>query len=155
MFQFLLSREVARALRYRNFFSVCVMGIDAGRRDVGTRSGSVVRVVSGALDEKLRSTDAIGVLEAGFGVILLHVSDQPAHRVAERLSIHIREVAMPNNEAVHEPREPVLVSVGGACFPRHGQTAGALISHALECLHTARQLGGNRVVYDPEEPQGR
>ncbi len=152
MFHYLLSHEIARAVRYRNFFSVCVMGLDAGRPEGRTGSGSLVRVISGALGEKLRSTDAIGVLEPGFGVILLHVSDQPARRVAERLSSHVREVAIPSNDMGHEPREPVVVSVGGACFPRHGQTTSALLSHALECLQTARQLGGNRVVYDPAEP---
>ena len=147
VFRYYLSHEISRAVRYRDFFSICLVGVSAKTGDLLGTGGELVRKVSKALGEKLRETDPIGVLPEGFGVILLNVADGPALTVSERLRIHVREVAVPVNGHI----EPVTVSVGGACFPRDGQSETTLLTHAVQCLTLARQRGGDRVVYHPSE----
>lgn len=92
----------------------------------------------------------MGILPEGLGILLLNVADQPAWGVAERLRAHVQDVAIPG-----EPQGvayPITISVGGASFPRDGQTEAALLTHASLCLDVAQRRGGNRVVYDPTQP---
>jgi hypothetical protein len=65
---------------------------------------------------KLRKSDAISLLPDGLGVILARVADEPAVRVWSRVLQHVRRIAI--NRASEALGGPVLVSVGGACFPR-------------------------------------
>ncbi len=149
-FRYWLSEEVARAVRYRDFFSLCVVGVNGAARELGSRRPTFAATLSAALGEKLRRTDPIGVLSGGWGILLLHVADQPAWAVAERLRAHVQEVAIPSG--LQGVAEPNIISVGGASFPRDGQTEAALLTHAALCLDFAQQRGGNRVVYDPTRP---
>lgn len=150
VFRYFLSHEISRAVRYRNFFSLCLVGVTNGTGDGQPREPRFVRTVSEAIGAALRRTDPIGVLPEGFGLLLLDVADQPAHIVAERVQRNLRDVAVAG-EGSAGTRE-ITISVGGACFPRDGQTEAALFTHATRCLEVARQRGGNRVVYHPDAP---
>lgn len=150
IFQFFLTHEISRAVRYRHFFSVCLVGMNSGSGDLRSQGREFLRTMSKALREKLRTTDTIGLLQHGFGIILLNVADESALRVADRFKGHLRQVAMPRDSRAGINH--FTVSVGGACFPRDGQTEAALLTHASQCLDAARRRGGNRVVYHPSEP---
>jgi hypothetical protein len=147
IFRGLLAREVSRALRYREFFSVWVIGLTSARGVRPIPEADSLAWLTQALRAKLRKSDAIGLLPDGLGVILAQVAEEPAVRVWSRVLQHVRRIAI--NRASEAPGGPVLVSVGGACFPRDGQTDVALLAHAVVCLHLAREAGGGRIVCDP------
>jgi len=148
IFQFFLTHEISRAVRYRHFFSVCLVGVNSGSGGLRSQGTEFLRTMFKALREKLRTTDTIGLLQHGFGIILLNVADESALRVADRVKSHLRQVVMPRDSRADINH---TVSVGGACFPRDGQTEAALLTHASQCLDAARLRGGNRVVYHPDE----
>lgn len=150
VFRYSLSQEIARAVRYRDFFSVCLAAVNAPSSGGQGQDGAVLAAVSTALGERIRRTDPIGLVSEGLGILLLHVADEPAWVVAERLCTHVRQVAIPAGP--QGVMGPITISVGGACFPRHGQTEAALLTHASQCLDVAQRRGGNRVVYDPTRP---
>lgn len=150
VFRYWLSQEIARAVRYRDFFSVCLVGVTSRSGDGPSRGRAFVGAVSSALGERIRRTDPIGLVSEGLGILLLHVADEPAWAVAERLCTHVRQVAIPAGP--QGLMGPITISVGGASFPRHGQTEAALLTHASQCLDVAQRRGGNRVVYDPTRP---
>lgn len=150
VFLFTLTKEIWRSVRYRQFFSVCLVGVNSMVGNLRSRGRPFLLAVSRVLGEKLRRTDEIGLLSEGFGILLLNVADQPAVTVAERLRIYTSEVAVPG--AAQGRVEPLTISVGGACFPRDGQTGAALLTHASRCLQAAWRRGGDRVVYDLTRP---
>lgn len=150
VFRYSLSEEILRAVRYRNFFSLGLIGIDGIPGDPRNRGEPFLKGVASAVGAKIRRTDPVGLLDGGFAILLLHAADEPAVGVTERLRNHMREVAIlpgPDGRA-----RRVTISVGGACFPRDGQTEDALITHASRCLEVARRLGGDRVVYQLTRP---
>jgi GGDEF domain-containing protein len=148
VFCYVVSKEIWRSVRYRHFFSVCLLTVDSSASDLRSRGRAFVTALSKAVGEKIRGTDEIGFLVEGIGILLLNVADQPAVAVAERLCIHVGEVEIPSLPG----REHLAVSVGGACFPRDGQTEAAILGHASRCLKAAQRRGGDRVVYDPNRP---
>lgn len=150
VFLYSLSQEIARAVRYREFFSVCLVGVSSRSGGGQAPDRAILAIVSRALGERIRGTDPIGLVREGLSILLLHVADEPAWAVAERLRAHVREVAIPSGPLGQT--EPVTISVGGACFPRNGQTEAALLTHASQCLDVAQRHGGNRVVFDPTRP---
>ncbi|MBI3630696.1 MAG: diguanylate cyclase [Candidatus Rokubacteria bacterium] len=109
-----------------------------------------MRTVCQVLRQQIRDTDPVGLSPEGVGILLLHVADQFALGIAERLRAHVRHVAIPTGFTA--ATEHITISVGGACFPRDGQTEAALLTHASRSLDVARRRGGDRVVYDPTAP---
>jgi diguanylate cyclase (GGDEF)-like protein len=147
--RWVLSQEVSRAIRYGDVFTLGLVETDSGSRDPSGLRRETLRVVAQALGEELRGTDPIGMLRGGFAIILLSVADQPALNVVGRMWRNVRELRIPRDP----PRdvEPITISVGVACFPRHGHLGPTLLTFASECLATARRLGGDRIVSNPTE----
>jgi diguanylate cyclase (GGDEF)-like protein len=138
-FRHLLLRETQRATRYQDFFSVCLARADAPT-DVRPR---VTEAVSRKITEFLRSTDLVGRLSDGIGILLLHAEGQDTERVAERIRRHIEGVAF-TDETGASCR--VTLSVGAVSFPRDGHNDTLLLSQAAAHLARAAESGGNRVV---------
>jgi hypothetical protein len=142
-FRHLLSREAMRATRYQDFFSVCLVRPDSP----ATADPQVAEVLSRKIMQFLRSTDMVGQLRDGIGVLLLHTEGSDAERVAERLREHIERVAFPGEAG--GPRQ-VTLSVGSVSFPRDGYNDTVLLSQAQAHVAEAARGGGNRVVHASE-----
>ncbi len=146
-FHHLLTREAARATRYQDFFSVCLVKPDA-RAGSDTSDEDTRQTVSKKIAQFLRSTDMVGRVPEGIAVLLLHTEGPDAARVAERIRTHIEQVAFPG-DAGGAPRQ-VTLSVGGVSFPRDGYNDAVLLSRAQAHLEEASRRGGNQVVYASE-----
>jgi diguanylate cyclase (GGDEF)-like protein len=85
-----------------------------------------------------------------FAVILPDTSLEGALILAEQLRQRVAALAaQPEEEALAALRVAVSCSIGIACLPEHGSTAGALVEAADRALYAAKAAGKNRVkVYD-------
>ena len=145
-FRHLLSRETLRAIRYQDFFSVCLLRPDspAERRAV---SEELERAMSQKIPEFVRATDIVGKLSSTIAVILLHTAGEEAVRVAERIRSNIEQVAFREHPEGRPQR--LTVSVGKVSFPHDGHDDATLLSQAMAYLQQAVDQGGNQVTHSP------
>jgi diguanylate cyclase (GGDEF)-like protein len=143
-FRHLLTRETSRAMRYQDFFSVCLLKPDI-LDDRGGQADALIQAISAKVGQFLRATDLVGRLAHSVAIILLHTVGQDAARVTERLRANIEQVAF--REAPEKSSQRLTVSVGEASFPRDGHTDTLLLMRAGANLHEAGLRGGNQVVY--------
>ncbi len=160
-----LEEEVQRAARHGRNFAVLVMDVDRFKaiNDAhGHAFGNeVIRAIARVLDAGLRPYDLTGVRDraeatvlARFGgdefEVLLSETDRPGlEAVASRV---LREVRALDFETGHG-RLAVTVSIGGAVYPDHGQTAADLFHAADESLYEAKHRGRDR-FHAPGEGDG-
>jgi diguanylate cyclase (GGDEF)-like protein len=145
-FRHLLSREALRAIRYQDFFSVCLLRPDSpGER--GAVSEKLERAMSQKIPEFVRATDIVGQLSSAIAVILLHTAGDEALRVAERIRSNIEQVAFRENPEGRPTR--LTISVGKVSFPYDGHDDATLLSQAMAYLQQALDQGGNQVTYSP------
>jgi diguanylate cyclase (GGDEF)-like protein len=148
-FQQLLVREISRASRYNDFFSLCLAKPDdAGR---GPADDQLQQAVARKIAEFLRSTDVVGRTHDGIVILLLNTPDAEALRVAERLRAHVETVRFPSEGA--ETPHQVTLSMGLVSFPRDGSNHGGLLARAKTYLDEAIRGGGNRVAFLGEKPR--
>ncbi len=143
-FRHLLAREADRATRYRDFFSVCLVRADTPEPTNGNPA-ETQQAVARKIAEFLRSTDVVGRVQDSAAFLLLHTASTDAVRVAERIRVHIENVAFPG--APGGPPRRITLSVGEVSFPRDGANDAVLLSRAEANLQEAARLGGNRVVF--------
>ena len=151
-FQHMLTRETARAARYQDFFSLCLV-----KPDVDEGSEESEEEIEAAISKKIpafvRSTDMVGRLAPGIGIVLLYTSGEDAVGVANRIRTHIEQVTFRDPPAGRSHR--LTLSIGEVSFPHHGHDRQTLFVMATQCLGHAAERGGNRVVYASElEPRG-
>lgn len=145
-FRHLLSREALRAIRYQDFFSVCLFRPDSPGERWGV-SEEIERAMSQKIPEFVRATDIVGQLSSAIAVILLHTAGDEALRVAERIRSNIEQVAFRENPEGRPQR--LTVSVGKVSFPHDGHDDATLLSQAMAYLQQAIDQGGNQVNYNP------
>jgi diguanylate cyclase (GGDEF)-like protein len=145
-FRHLLGREALRAIRYQDFFSVCLLRPDSPgeRRGVSER---LERAMSQKIPEFVRATDIVGQLSSAIAVILLHTAGDEALRVAERIRSNVEQVAFRDNPEARPKR--LTISVGKVSFPHDGHDDATLLSQAMAYLQQAVDQGGNQVTYSP------
>jgi two-component system cell cycle response regulator len=151
-FQHMLTRETGRAARYQDFFSLCLV-----KPDVDEGSEESEEQIEAAILTKIlafvRSTDMVGRLAPGIGIVLLYTSGEDAIGVANRIRTGIEHVTFTDRPAGRSPR--LTLSIGEVSFPHHGHDRLTLLVMAAQCLGHAAERGGNRVVYASElEPRG-
>jgi diguanylate cyclase (GGDEF) domain len=100
--------------------------------------------VASKIVEFVRSSDVVGRLGDGIGVLLLQTASGNARRVTERLRNEIGNVRFPG-DTPGAPRK-ITLSVGEVSFPGDGHSEISLMSRARARLHEAVRSGGNRVV---------
>jgi diguanylate cyclase (GGDEF)-like protein len=142
-FRHLLRRETARATRYQDFFSVCLLKPDTSGSQ-GDDEPSTRQALTRKIAEFIRSTDLVGEIDGEIGIVLLHTEGADAIRVAERLRSQIEQVTFPSADGGGARR--VTLSVGGVSFPRDGYNDTVLLSRAQAHLSEASRRGGNQVV---------
>ncbi|HET8760602.1 MAG TPA: GGDEF domain-containing protein [Nitrospiria bacterium] len=136
-YQQALQMETCRSIRYAHFFSVCHIGIDQDDLTTEVPFCSVATIVR----ETIRETDLIGLTNGQtISILLLHADIQSAYQIAERIRSRIALQTFVNE------RHPLKVtaSIGGACFPTHGNDAQTLLLRADEMLALAQRNGGNQ-----------
>jgi diguanylate cyclase (GGDEF)-like protein len=142
-FRRLLSLEANRATRYRDFFVLCLLQPDhVGPRDQA--SEMLGQRVAHKIVEFVRSSDVVGQLGDGIGVLLLQTGSGNALRVTERLRNEIANVRF-SAEAAGAGRR-ITLSVGEVSFPSDGHSEISLLARARARLQEAVRSGGNRVV---------
>src|SRR4029450_4277347 len=107
-FRHLLSREALRAIRYQDFFSVCLLRPDSPGERWGV-SEEVERAMSQKIPEFVRGTDIVGQLSSAIAVILLPTAGDEALRVADRIRSNIEQVAFRENPEGRPQRLPARV----------------------------------------------
>lgn len=142
-FRRLLSLEANRATRYRDFFVLCLVHPDqvSGKDQAGEMLG---QRVARKIVEFVRSSDIVGRLADGIGVLLLQTGSGNALRVTERLRSEIGNVRFQAEAA--EPGRKITLSVGEVAFPGDGHSETSLLFRARARLQEAVRSGGNRVV---------
>jgi diguanylate cyclase (GGDEF)-like protein len=142
-FRQLLSLEANRAIRYRDFFVLCLVQSDQVRpKDQAEKM--LGQKVAGKIVEFVRSSDVVGRLGDVIGVLLLQMGSGDALRVTERLRREIGNVRF-QTEATG-PGQKITLSVGAVSFPCDGHNGISLLSRARARLQEAVRSGGNRVV---------
>lgn len=151
-FQHMLTRETGRAARYQDFFSLCLVKPDV---DEGSEESEeeIEAAISKKIPEFVRSTDMVGRLAPGIGIVLLYTSGEDAIGVANRIRTDIEQVTFRDRPAGRSHR--LTLSIGEVSFPPHGHDRQTLLVMAAQCLGHAAERGGNRVVYASElAPRG-
>ena len=142
-FRRLLALEADRAIRYQDFFALCLVRPD--QMNPADRAGeTLAQTVARKISEFVRSSDLVGRLAEGIGVLLLHAGSTDALTVAERLRSQIGNVrfqAEPSGSV-----RKITLSVGEVSFPHDGHNESMLLSRARARLEKALRSGGNRVV---------
>lgn len=142
-FQQFLSHEANRAIRYRDFFVLCLVQPDQVRPIERTEE-ILGQKVARKIVEFVRSSDIVGRLGDGIGVLLLQMGSGDALRVTERLRREIGNVHFQAEAA--GPGQKITLSVGAVSFPGDGHNDISLLSRARARLQEAVRSGGNRVV---------
>lgn len=122
-FLFFLNMEISKAIRYQNYLSLLLVGVEAGRRQVKPIREQVKRLAS-ILTTEVRRTDIIGRLDVDkLSVILLNADRAACRIVKDRLAAILEDYRLPS-------------SLGLACFPSDSTDANNLLKRALAQLHS-------------------
>ncbi len=120
-FLFFLNMEISKAIRYQNYLSLLLVGVDPGKRQV-KQVGERVRKLASILSGEVRRTDIIGRLDIDkLSVILLNADRSACRVVKERLASTLEDYRLPSSLAL-------------ACFPSDSTDAGNLLKRALAQL---------------------
>jgi len=140
-----LRREVKRAARFAQVFSVIMLDVDnlkAYNDQHGHLRGSeVLRLLAQILVREARSIDLVAKYGGDeFVIILPQTTREGACVLAERIKVSVEGIAFPRVAA-----GVITVSMGVATYPDSGATAGELLEAADVALYAAKQAGRNRV----------
>lgn len=143
----LAEAELARALRYRNAFSLLMFDIDhfkAVNDNHGHKTGDLVlQKLAEVLKHTLREVDVVGRLGGEeFAAILPETTADEAWEAAERLRLAVAETEMPT-EAGTSLR--ITVSIGVAMLTEAHSSIETLLKQADDALYIAKNSGRNQV----------
>jgi two-component system, cell cycle response regulator len=141
-FDDVLIRSFTRAARSGRPLGLLMVDIDLFKQvndTFGHPTGdATLQRVANALGGACRPHDIVARYGGEeFAVVLPDVDTIELGTVAERLRLAVASLR-------EEP--PVTVSIGGAAFPAHADSAAALLQLADDALYMAKRMGRNRVV---------
>jgi diguanylate cyclase (GGDEF)-like protein len=147
----MMTKEVGRALRYRNPFSIAVFDIDDLPRLTAAHGRAtrdrLLRTLAGACRAGLRPTDMLGRIDNQVVAGLPETREIDAAVVCERLRQHTFEA-----DAEHEAPLPFEfgITVGIAALTEDDEISD-VIARAFGARDQARTTGGNRVAIAQED----
>jgi diguanylate cyclase (GGDEF)-like protein len=141
-----LDREVARAKRFREEFSVIMLDVDHLKEynDVhGHLQGSeVLRRLARVVLGELRASDVLAKYGGDeFVIILPQARRDGARMLAERIRAAVSTYAFPGEDRGMK----ITTSMGIAQFPDDGEGSRELLEAADRALYEAKRTGRNRV----------
>jgi diguanylate cyclase (GGDEF)-like protein len=142
-FRRLLSLEANRATRYRDFFVLCLFQPDQVSAKDQT-SEILGQRVANKIVEFVRSSDVVGRVGDGIGVLLLQTASASALKVTDRLRSEIGNVRFAGDASIAGRK--ITLSAGEVSFPADGHSDISLLARARARLQEAMRSGGNRVV---------
>jgi diguanylate cyclase (GGDEF)-like protein len=154
-----LRREVKRAARFSQTFSVLMVDVDNLKhyndQNGHLRGSEVLRTVAQILVREARSIDLVAKYGGDeFVAILPQTTREGAIVLAERVKVSVEGTAFPL-----VPPGVITVSLGVATYPANGITAGELLEAADIALYAAKQSGKNQVqsagFHPDDRPAGR
>ena len=137
------------ARRSGNGFALLIADVDHFRRvndRYGHLIGDQVLVHIGSLIRShVRASDLVGRYGGEeFGIILRGCTPEGAELVARKIQDLIADSAAETRDG---SVIPATVSMGGAVYQHHGETAAEIIHAADRALHRAKEEGRARVVF--------
>ena len=148
-FQYLLSLEVKKAVRYLYFFSLAIVQSDLPIKGKGTKTEkNLLGNLASLIRQEVRETDTIGNVSPGKFFIILHQAD--AHAIMG-VGNRIRERIEQYDFKVNGDKNRLTVSLGAASFPLHANELDALIQRAGLALNKAKDSGGNKICLPGDE----
>ncbi len=146
-----LARELARAARSRGTLAVAMVDIDhfkAINDGHGHAAGDrVLRVVAATLQSVFRSSDV--VCRYGGEEFLVLVCDAAPAQVVERCERLLDSLRALDLHHAGRAIGRLTASVGLGFFPRHGESAEALVGAADAALYAAKQGGRDQLRQAP------
>jgi diguanylate cyclase (GGDEF)-like protein/PAS domain S-box-containing protein len=142
-----INREIPRATRYQRPLGIILFDIDHFKEfndNFGHPAGDTVLSTLGEFVRAHVRSEDIACRYGGEEIILI-LPDAPLEVTAaraEKLRAGINELRL---EHRGQTLGELSVSLGVACFPRHGVTAEVLLRAADEALYRAKEGGRNRV----------
>jgi diguanylate cyclase (GGDEF)-like protein len=141
-----LRREVDRASRYGQVFSILMLDVDHLKKfnEVhGHLQGSdLLRRLAAILSRSSRAIDLVAKYGGDeFLLILPQTNTDGATVMGKRICQAVAESAFP-----HCRPGDITISVGVASFPQHGSTMETLLAASDEALFTAKRSGRNCVI---------
>jgi diguanylate cyclase (GGDEF)-like protein len=151
-FNMILEKEIARATRYAQPFTVIMIDVD-GLKGINDRFGhtagsKLVETVGHSINECVRSSDVLARYGGDeFVILLTHTSTEHARTAAERIRSAIDNTSfdMKGN------RIATTVSIGIASFPEGVNDAVDVLDKADMALYKSKQGGRNKVTYYDQE----
>ena len=146
-FQYLLSRELKTAAKFKKPLSLVMIDIDNFKNfndTLGHPSGDKVLLdIAKILKRTCRSTDILARYGGEeFVVVLLDTNKESAWGLAERLRQAVEKFAFLGEDI--QPNNNLTISLGLASFPEDGKNKEGLISKADNALYQAKKAGKNR-----------
>lgn len=145
LFQDRLAQALESASRHGCLAAVLYLDLD-GFKSVNDSRGhtagdKLLQLVAQRLRTCVRAEDtAARVGGDEFGIVLTALTDDQDYKVvAQKLIDTLSKPYELEGLAAH-----ISASVGVAVFPRHGETAAALLAHADSAMYAAKQAGKNR-----------
>lgn len=121
--QFVLNRELQKALKSRTAFTVVTITVERSMSETAADERTLLSEIDDLIEQGMRERDFIGHVEAGSIAVVLLNSDYPrAVRVADRLVAGLEGRRLP---------ALIKIIVGAACYPTHATSATSLIRWAL------------------------
>lgn len=146
-----LDKEVARARRFREIFSIIMLDVDHLKEynDVHghLRGSEVLRRLAQLMMAELRGADVVAKYGGDEFVVILPQTDRDGARVlVERMRRSIESHEFPGVETGMR----ITSSMGIAEFPRDGEASRDLLESADKALYDAKRAGRNRVTAGAE-----
>lgn len=150
-----LRREVKRAARFSQNFSILMIDVDNLKRyndqNGHLRGSEVLRLIAQILVREARSIDLVAKYGGDeFVAILPQTSREGACVLADRVKTAVAAAAFP----LATPGV-ITVSLGVATYPENGLTAGEILESADIALYAAKLSGKNRVSIASTDPAAR
>ncbi len=147
-FNMALEKEIARATRYEQPFTVIMVDVD-GLKDVNDRYGHtagsrLISVIAQSIKDCVRTSDVLARYGGDeFVIMVAHTSTEHARTAAERIRAAINNTSFDMKGV----RIASTVSIGIASYPECVEDAADVLDKADIALYKSKQSGRNMVTY--------